>query len=34
MIATGLAIRDTVQLERQNIRDGWLRINAQGYGIT
>jgi integrase len=29
MIATGVAIRDTVQLKRKNIRDGWLRINRQ-----
>jgi integrase len=32
MIATGVAIRDAVQLERQNIRDGWLRINRQKTG--
>jgi integrase len=32
MIATGVAIRDTVQLERKNIRDGWLRINRQKTG--
>ena len=29
MIATGVAIRDAVQLERKNIQDGWLRINRQ-----
>ena len=29
MVATGLAIRDTVQLERSNIQDGWLRIERQ-----
>jgi integrase len=32
MIATGLAIRDTVQLQRSNIRDGWLSINRQKTG--
>ncbi len=32
MVATGLAIRDAVQLERRNIRDGWLRINRQKTG--
>ena len=32
MIATGVAIRDTVQLERKNIHDGWLRINRQKTG--
>ena len=32
MIATGVAIRDTVQLERKSIRDGWLRINRQKTG--
>ncbi len=32
MIATGVAIRDTVQLERRNIRDCWLRINRQKTG--
>jgi integrase len=32
MIATGVAIRDAVQLERRNIRDGWLRINRQKTG--
>jgi integrase len=32
MIATGVAIRDTVQLERRNLRDGWLRINRQKTG--
>jgi integrase len=28
-VATGLTIRDTVQLERENIKDGWLRIKRQ-----
>lgn len=28
-LSTGLAIRDTVQLERKNIKDGWLRIKRQ-----
>ena len=28
-VATGLAIRDAVQLEREHIRDGWLRIKRQ-----
>jgi integrase len=28
-VATGLAIRDAVQLERSNIKDGWLRIKRQ-----
>lgn len=28
-VATGLAIRDAVQLERGHIRDGWLRIKRQ-----
>ena len=28
-VATGLAIRDAVQLERTNIADGWLRIKRQ-----
>jgi integrase len=32
MIATGLAIRDAVQLERNSIQDGWLRINRQKTG--
>jgi integrase len=32
MIATGVAIRDTIQLERRSIRDGWLRINRQKTG--
>ena len=32
MIATGVAIRDTVQLERKSVRDGWLRINRQKTG--
>jgi integrase len=32
MIATGVAIRDTVQLKRRSIRDGWLRIKRQKTG--
>jgi integrase len=28
-VATGLAIRDAVQLTRDNIKDGWLRIKRQ-----
>ena len=28
-VATGLAIRDAIQLERENIKDGWLRIRRQ-----
>ena len=32
MVATGLAIRDAVQLERKNIRDGWLKIDRQKTG--
>jgi integrase len=32
MVATGLAIRDTVQLERVNLKDGWLRIERQKTG--
>jgi integrase len=32
MVATGLAIRDTVQLERTSLRDGWLRIERQKTG--
>ena len=28
-VATGLTIRDTVQLEQENIRGGWLRIRRQ-----
>ena len=32
MVSTGLAIRDTIQLERDNIRDGWLRIERQKTG--
>jgi site-specific recombinase XerD len=31
-VATGLAIRDTVQLKRTNIKDGWLRIERQKTG--
>jgi len=29
MVSTGLAIRDTVQLEREQINGGWLRIRRQ-----
>jgi hypothetical protein len=29
MVSTGFAIRDTIQLERDNIRDGWLRIKRE-----
>lgn len=29
MLATGVAIRDAVQLDRANLRGGWLRINRQ-----
>jgi site-specific recombinase XerD len=32
MVSTGLAIRDTIQLERGQIRDGWLRIKRQKTG--
>jgi len=32
MVSTGLAIRDTVQLERDNLKDGWLRIDRQKTG--
>jgi integrase len=31
-VSTGLAIRDTVQLERENIAGGWLRIKRQKTG--
>ena len=31
-VSTGLAIRDTVQLERANLQDGWLRIERQKTG--
>jgi len=31
-VATGLAIRDTMQLERASLADGWLRINRQKTG--
>jgi len=31
-VATGLAIRDTVQLEREHIAGGWLRIRQQKTG--
>jgi len=29
MVSTGVAIRDAVQLERENIKGGWLRIRRQ-----
>ena len=29
MVSTGLAIRDTIQLKREDIADGWLRIKRQ-----
>jgi len=29
MASTGMAIRDTVQLKRDSVRDGWLRIKRQ-----
>jgi integrase/recombinase XerD len=32
MVSTGLAIRDTVQLQRDSLRDGWLRLNRQKTG--
>ncbi len=32
MVSTGLAIRDTVQLERESVRGGWLRIPRQKTG--
>jgi len=32
MVSTGLAIRDTIQLERASLKDGWLRINRQKTG--
>lgn len=32
MVATGLAIRDATQLERVNLKDGWLRIERQKTG--
>lgn len=31
-VSTGLAIRDAVQLQRENIKDGWLRIKRQKTG--
>jgi integrase len=31
-VGTGLAVRDAVQLERDNIKDGWLRIKRQKTG--
>jgi integrase len=32
MVSTGLAIRDTIQLERENLNGGWLRIKRQKTG--
>ncbi|SRR6266498_2802301 len=32
MVSTGLAIRDTVQLQRDSLHDGWLRIDRQKTG--
>jgi integrase len=32
MIATGVAIRDTVQLEKASLREGWLRFDRQKTG--
>jgi integrase/recombinase XerD len=32
MVSTGLAIRDTVQLEKTSIKDGWLKIGRQKTG--
>ena len=32
MVSTGLAIRDTIQLEKENILDGWLHIDRQKTG--
>ncbi len=32
MVSTGLAIRDTIQLERENIGGGWLKIDRQKTG--
>jgi site-specific recombinase XerD len=32
MVSTGMAIRDTVQLERADIADGWLRIRRRKTG--
>lgn len=29
MVSTGLAIRDTIQLERAHIKEGWLRLRRQ-----
>jgi hypothetical protein len=29
MVSTGMAIRDTVQLEKSQIREGWLKIKRQ-----
>jgi site-specific recombinase XerD len=33
-IGTGLAVRDAVQLERANFKDGWLRIKRQKTGAS
>ena len=32
MVSTGLAIRDTVQLERRHIKGGWLKLDRQKTG--
>ena len=32
MVSTGLAIRDTIQLEKHHIKGGWLRLNRQKTG--
>jgi len=32
MVSTGLAIRDTVQLEKASIKDGWLEVDRQKTG--
>jgi hypothetical protein len=32
MVSTGLAITDTVQLQRDSVQDGWLRIERQKTG--
>ncbi len=34
MVSTGLAIRDAMQLERKNIKDGWLRIERQKTDVS
>jgi hypothetical protein len=31
-VGTGLAVREAVQAERENIKDGWLRIKRQKTG--